>query len=76
MADDRTVLPPPRAVVSAAYLTQRADGTPGLILEVCPACTARLPLSDRQCSCRVPCTWDGCHHDDPMTKLVTGGGDG
>jgi hypothetical protein len=58
------ILPAPRTVVTAAYLTAGASG-PGIIVEVCPACTAQLPLTDRMCSCRVQCTWAGCPWDDP-----------
>jgi hypothetical protein len=70
--DARMVLPPPGAVVSAAYLTHGTDG-PKVILEVCPHCTARTGDDSRMCLCRVKCTYAGCRHDDPMTLLVTGG---
>ena len=58
------ILPPPRAVVTAAYLLHSADG-PKVILEICPACTARLPLAERACLCRVQCTYAACPWDDP-----------
>jgi len=60
----REILPPARAVVTAAYLTDGASG-PGVILEVCPCCTAQLTLADRDCFCRAQCTWAGCPWDDP-----------
>lgn len=58
------ILPPPRAVVTAAYLTVGASG-PGILLEVCPCCTAHATLDTRDCFCRVPCAWAGCRWDDP-----------
>ena len=74
---DEVILPPPRAVVSAAYLIAHVnpdtgEQTPRLWLEVCPHCTAQTGDDTRMCLCRNPCTYEGCRHDDPMTKLVTG----
>jgi hypothetical protein len=60
----REILPPPRAVVTAAYLTAGASG-PGIILEVCPCCTAQMTLAERDCYCRAQCTWTACPWDDP-----------
>jgi hypothetical protein len=62
----REILPPPRAVVTAAYLYGGTD-SPKVILEVCPCCTAQLPLAERDCLCRVQCTWGGCPWDDPAS---------
>jgi hypothetical protein len=72
---DQVILPPPRAVISAAYLVNGNDG-PKLWLEACPHCTAATGDDSRMCLCRVPCTYEGCRHDDPMTRLVTGRDDG
>lgn len=72
---DEVILPPPRAVVSAAYLVAGTDG-PRLWLEICPHCTAATGDDSRMCLCRNQCTYEGCRHDDPMTRLVTGRGDG
>ena len=60
----RETLPPPRAVVTAAYLVNGVNG-PRVLLEVCPACTAQLPLTERDCLCRAQCPWAGCPWDDP-----------
>jgi hypothetical protein len=60
----REILPPPRAVVTAAYLATGPDG-PKVIMEICPACTAQKTLAERDCLCRVQCTWPGCPWDDP-----------
>jgi hypothetical protein len=60
----REVLPPPRAVVTAAYLMDGADG-PKVILEVCPCCTAQATLAERDCLCRTQCTYAACPWDDP-----------
>jgi hypothetical protein len=70
--DTPTILPPPRAVVSAAYLVSGVDG-PKLILEVCPRCTSGD--DSRMCFCRVQCTYAACGWDDPLTLLVPGVGD-
>jgi hypothetical protein len=69
----RTILPPPGAVVSAAYLVKGTDG-PRVILEVCPHCTARTGDDTRMCLCRAQCTYAARRHDDPVTLLVTGAG--
>ena len=60
----REILPPPRAVVSAAYLVTDAYG-PKIIMEVCPCCTAQKTLAERDCLCRVQCTYAACPWDDP-----------
>jgi hypothetical protein len=49
---------------TAAYLADGIGG-PKVIMEICPACTAQLPLALRDCFCRVQCTWAGCPWDDP-----------
>lgn len=69
---ETVIVPPPGAVVSAAYLVKGIDG-PRVWLEICPRCTSRV--DDRMCLCRVQCTYERCGHDDPMTKLVTGVGE-
>lgn len=59
----REILPPPRAVVTAAYVM---DGpNPGVLLELCPCCTAQLTLAERDCLCRAQCTYVACPWDDP-----------
>jgi hypothetical protein len=60
----REILPPPRAVVTAAYLADGSGG-PKVILEVCPCCTAHATLAERDYFCRAQCTWAGCRWDDP-----------